>query len=36
MAETENVIIKDTLDGLGTDVYSNYLAMFFAWQEVAG
>ena len=26
MAETENVIIKDTLDGLGTDVYSNYLA----------
>lgn len=26
MTETENVIIKDTLDGLGTDVYSNYLA----------
>ena len=26
MAETENIIIKDTLDGLGTDAYSNYLA----------
>lgn len=26
MTETENVIKKDTLDGLGTDVYSNYLA----------
>ena len=25
MAETENIIIKDTLDGLGTDAYSNYL-----------
>ena len=26
MEETENIIIKDTLDGLGTDAYSNYLA----------
>ena len=26
MAETENIIIRDTLDGLGTDAYSNYLA----------
>ena len=26
MAETENIIIKDTLDGLGTDAYSDYLA----------
>ena len=26
MAETENIIIKDTLDGLGADAYSNYLA----------
>lgn len=26
MAETENIIIKETLDGLGTDAYSNYLA----------
>lgn len=26
MAEVENIIIKDTLEGLGTDAYSNYLA----------
>ena len=26
MAEAENIIIKDTLDGLGTDTYSNNLA----------
>lgn len=26
MGETENIIITDTLTGLGTDVYSNYLA----------
>ena len=26
MAETENIICKDTLDGLGSDTYSNYLA----------
>ena len=26
MAETENIIIKDTLEGLGTDTYSDYLA----------
>ena len=26
MAETENIIIRDTLDGLGTDAYSDYLA----------
>lgn len=26
MADKENIIIKDTLDGLGTDAYSDYLA----------
>jgi AraC family transcriptional activator of pobA len=26
MAETDNIIIKDSLDGLGTDAYGNYLA----------
>lgn len=26
MVETENIIIKDTLEGLGTDTYSDYLA----------
>ena len=26
MAETDNIIIKDNLDGLGTDAYGNYLA----------
>lgn len=26
MAETDNIIIKDSLDGLGTDAYGNFLA----------
>ena len=26
MAETENIIIRENLDGLGTDAYGNYLA----------
>lgn len=26
MAETDNIIIKDSLDGFGTDAYGNYLA----------
>lgn len=35
MAEVENIIIKDTLEGLGTDAYSNYLAHAFAWLAAA-
>ena len=26
MSEMENIVIKDSLDGLGTDAYGDYLA----------
>ena len=29
MAETGNIILKENLDGLGTDAYSDYLAHAF-------